>query len=244
MGVIDPYRRRFVDARMRFCTNGEFTVNKAEPTDKSTNVELGDRLRLERQRLGMGQAEFAALVGVSKTSQFNYESGERSPDAVYLAKAHEIGADTYFLLTGASRIKDDEYVVVARFDVEASAGPGFFNGAEEQLPGLSFSRRWLAKRGLNPTQLGVVNVSGDSMVGRLNDGDQVLINTAETQPRSGRAYVLRQGEELLVKYCQLMADGILRVSSENPHYPPYDIDLKRDEGVSILGRVVASTHEW
>ncbi|MCY1241597.1 hypothetical protein D9M72_545060 [compost metagenome] len=53
-----------------------------------------------------------------------------------------------------------------------------------------------------------------------------------------------QGDELLVKYCQLLPDGILRVSSENQNYPTYDIDLSKTDGVSIVGRVRASTHEW
>jgi phage repressor protein C with HTH and peptisase S24 domain len=207
-------------------------------------VEIGDRLRVERLRLRLGQSDFAAKVGVSKTTQFNYETGGRAPDAVYLHTAFELGVDTHYVVTGARLVGNDDFVVIPRYDVVASAGPGAINGAELQLPGLSFSTRWLVKRGLAASNLRVVDVTGDSMTGRLNDGDQVLVNVAETIPKSGRAYVLLQGDELLVKYCQLMADGILRVSSENPHYPAYDVDLKRTEDVSIIGRVVASTHEW
>lgn len=63
-------------------------------------MKIGDRLRLERLRLGLNQADFAALAGVTKTSQFNYEKGERSPDANYLAAIKQHGADVYFILTG------------------------------------------------------------------------------------------------------------------------------------------------
>jgi len=82
------------------------------------------------------------------------------------------------------------------------------------------------------------------MEGKLSDGDAVLIDKNQTTPKSGFAYVLRQGDELLVKYCQLMPEGILRVSSENKSFEPYDINLAKVTDVSILGRVVASTHEW
>lgn len=79
----------------------------------------------------------------------------------------------------------------------------------------------------------------------LHSGDLVLLNLADTQPRSGRAYALRQGDELLVKYCQLMPGGLLRVSSANPDFPPYDIDLGKSAAeVQVLGSVQSSMHEW
>jgi phage repressor protein C with HTH and peptisase S24 domain len=71
-----------------------------------------------------------------------------------------------------------------------------------------------------------------------------VVNTAETTPRSGIAFVLRQQGELLVKYVQVMADGILRVSSENSAYPPYDINLEKSPDVEIIGRVVCTNREW
>ena len=63
-------------------------------------MKIGDRLRLERLRLGLNQADFAALAGVTKTSQFNYEKGERSPDANYLAALQPHGVDIHFVVTG------------------------------------------------------------------------------------------------------------------------------------------------
>ncbi|WP_295466581.1 helix-turn-helix domain-containing protein [uncultured Pseudomonas sp.] len=63
-------------------------------------MKIGDRLRLERLRLGLNQADFAALAGVTKTSQFNYEKGERSPDANYLAALQPHGVDIHFVITG------------------------------------------------------------------------------------------------------------------------------------------------
>lgn len=208
------------------------------------NTELGGRLKAERQRLSISPSDFATKCGVSRTSQFNYEAGERPPDAEYLQHAHEVGMDIHYVVTGQRVECDPGFVVVQQFDVVASAGPGIVNGDEESTGGLSFSRQWLAKRGLQPNNLKVINVSGESMMPRLIDGDKVLVDISDTNPKSGRAYVLLQGDELLVKYCQLLPDGLLRVSSANPDYPTYDIDLARNSGVSIVGRVRASTHEW
>jgi transcriptional regulator with XRE-family HTH domain len=63
-------------------------------------MSIGDRLREERDRLGMNQTDFAALTGVSRRSQSNYEGGERSPDADYLAAIAKAGADVTYILTG------------------------------------------------------------------------------------------------------------------------------------------------
>jgi transcriptional regulator with XRE-family HTH domain len=65
-----------------------------------TFVGIGDRLREERERLGLNQTDLAAKVGVSKNSQYNYEKGERSPDAEYLAALQGVGADTTYILLG------------------------------------------------------------------------------------------------------------------------------------------------
>lgn len=208
-------------------------------------MTLGERLKLERQRLNLSQADFGARVGVSKTSQFNYESGERTPDAQYLTTAHELGVDVLYVLTGQSLATRDDFVLVRQHvGVAASGGHGAFNNEHGEVDGLSFSRKWLAKRGLNPERCEVINVTGESMAPRLSKGDKVLVDTTDTHPRSGNAYVLLQGDELLVKYCQLLPDGKLRVSSENANYQPYDVDLEKTPGVSIVGRVRASTHEW
>ena len=66
-------------------------------------LKIGERLKEERARLGFNQAEFAAFAGVAKTSQFNYEKGERSPDAAYLAAVAEQGVDILYVVTGERR---------------------------------------------------------------------------------------------------------------------------------------------
>ncbi len=68
-------------------------------------LNIGERLREERVRLRFNQAEFAAFAGVAKTSQFNYEKGERSPDAAYLAAVAEKGVDILYVVTGVATPK-------------------------------------------------------------------------------------------------------------------------------------------
>lgn len=62
--------------------------------------DLGDRLREERERLGLSQAAFGELAGVKKNAQFNYEAGNRSPDSEYLSTIAKHGVDVLYVLTG------------------------------------------------------------------------------------------------------------------------------------------------
>jgi transcriptional regulator with XRE-family HTH domain len=66
----------------------------------SNFVDIGARLKEERERLKLNQDEFAALGGVKRKTQFNYESGERSPDAAYLSALAAHGVDLQYILTG------------------------------------------------------------------------------------------------------------------------------------------------
>ena len=64
------------------------------------SVSFGERLREERQRLGLSQTALGSAAGVTKKTQILYESGERSPDGVYLTLVSETGADVLYILTG------------------------------------------------------------------------------------------------------------------------------------------------
>ena len=62
---------------------------------------IGSRLREERERLDYSQEAFAELASASRPTQFNYESGKRSPDSAYLAAIAAAGADVLYILTGS-----------------------------------------------------------------------------------------------------------------------------------------------
>lgn len=63
-------------------------------------TSIGDRIREERERLSLTQPELAERCGVTMRSQRNYEKGERSPDADYMAALSKQGLDVLYILTG------------------------------------------------------------------------------------------------------------------------------------------------
>ncbi|NWB91625.1 helix-turn-helix transcriptional regulator [Pseudomonas agarici] len=63
-------------------------------------VGVGDRLRAERERLGLNQTDFGVLAGVSRGTQKAYELETGSPDLRYLAALEKAGVDTQYVLSG------------------------------------------------------------------------------------------------------------------------------------------------
>ncbi len=63
-------------------------------------MPIGKRLREERERLGMSQPAFAAVVGTTKQTLFSWESGKTAPDGFQLAAFATAGADVLYILTG------------------------------------------------------------------------------------------------------------------------------------------------
>jgi transcriptional regulator with XRE-family HTH domain len=69
-------------------------------------IDLGKRLKEERERLGLTQAKFSEACGVGRTAQFNYERGEREPSWSYISAAEKIGVDVLYVFTGIHAGKD------------------------------------------------------------------------------------------------------------------------------------------
>lgn len=63
-------------------------------------IEIGARLKEERERLGMTQQDFAALGGASKRSQIEWEKGGQVPNAEFLAALDTRGVDVLYIVTG------------------------------------------------------------------------------------------------------------------------------------------------
>lgn len=61
---------------------------------------FGARLAEERKRLGLKQAEFAALVGTDVPKQSLYENDRRELRADYLARLADADVDVVYVLTG------------------------------------------------------------------------------------------------------------------------------------------------
>jgi phage repressor protein C with HTH and peptisase S24 domain len=219
---------------------------------------IAERLRTAIAAELISGKDFAERCGVPYSTMRTYLDRGRAPSSELLAAMYRtFGVMPHWVLTGDEPMRRNtpagkpevtasEFVTVPLLPIKASAGNGAVNEAPAsyEVAGMCFRREWLLRRHLNPAALAVITVRGASMAGVLADGDQVLIDQSDTHPRSGYVYVIRQGDELLVKFCQLLPGGLLRVSSANTQFAAYDVDLNKTPDVQIVGRVVASMHEW
>lgn len=63
-------------------------------------MPIGQRLREERERLGMSQPNFAAIAGTTKQTLFSWETGKTAPDGFQIAALAAQGVDILYVLTG------------------------------------------------------------------------------------------------------------------------------------------------
>lgn len=63
-------------------------------------MHSGERIKEERERLGLNQADFAALADSTRKTLFNWESGAATPNATVLAAWAAHGLDVLYVVTG------------------------------------------------------------------------------------------------------------------------------------------------
>ncbi|MDO9422131.1 MAG: helix-turn-helix transcriptional regulator [Herminiimonas sp.] len=91
-------------------------------TLQSVGIPLGFGIRLkeERKRLGLNQAEFAQIGGVGRLAQLQYESEATAPTTRYLSAIGAIGVDLVYLVANI-RLEADGLRAAQRESVERRA---------------------------------------------------------------------------------------------------------------------------
>ena len=160
----------------------------------------------------------------------------RTINPTYFDRAY-LAADFNSMPELVSDLKNDGPVAVPFDDTPASAGNGSFFEAEHVIQRVPFDAAWLAREGLYLKDLACLPIRGDSMMPGLIDGDIVLLNRAR-QSGDG-VFVLRLGDALRIKRLQWLADGSLRISSDNALYKEEILDLAKltEDQFEIIGMV-------
>jgi len=68
--------------------------------DQSVRLGIGERLRSERNRLGLSQPALASALGVGKLTILFYEHGRAPLKVEALTHLDELGFDVLFIATG------------------------------------------------------------------------------------------------------------------------------------------------
>tara|TARA_R100001369_G_scaffold91578_1_gene133240 strand:- start:626 stop:1318 length:693 start_codon:yes stop_codon:yes gene_type:complete len=227
---------------------------KSTESDQQTGISARIRALADDNKLTI--KELALRVGAKPRTVQNYVLGERTVGTDFLSMlTAQMGISASWVLTGIGPIllsdtqmnaeSDPEIVRIPKFTVSASAGNGVENTSEDASGQLAFDRRWLRQRGLKSDRLAIITVSGDSMEPKLRNQDLILVDLDQRTASDGKTYVLRIGDELLVKHIQRVSQRAIDLISANPTYPPRTVDLTKErDNIQIIGKVVASMQDW
>lgn len=145
--------------------------------------------------------------------------------------------------TAPAILEEDELELIPYYEVYASAGNGSFNlEVYEPSDYIGLSRRWLRQRGFRINHLTFFQAEGDSMYPTISDGDALLIDLSEKKPKDGNIYIIRHGNQTLVKRVQGIRNGIRLISDNKTFYDPVDLTFDESLDLEIIGRVVHIGH--
>lgn len=198
-------------------------------------------------------AEECGVTGSAVTQWVTGDSKSMKPENLF-ALAAATGVSAEWLANGTGSMVDDpgpevpgapsekDYALIPQYTAKGSTGPGYLNDHVELREGLVFKREWLKKLGLKEQNLFVIYAEGTSMEPTIFDGEVLLIDHADTEPRNGKAYAIRRpGGELSVKRMvqSFAGDWIIRSDNQDKiNYPDEQISPEAILQIEIFGRVV------
>lgn len=126
--------------------------------------------------------------------------------------------------------------LVPKLAVGASAGAGALAENDTLAGKIGFDEKWLRKMGLDPARISLIRVQGNSMQPTLNDGDDIMVDTAAPERALKKGiHVLRFDGTLMVKRLSPGKAGTVSILSDNPSYAPIeDVSLN---ALTLIGRV-------
>lgn len=132
----------------------------------------------------------------------------------------------------------ENFAMVPRLVVQASAGPGALVEHEDAVDMIAFQESWLRKRGINPQAARALTVRGDSMEPTIRSGDVLLVDTSKDRVEDNGIYVVVSAGYVLVKRVHPRRDGSLMLISDNQAYPPEDVPAVEANDFHVAGRVM------
>lgn len=217
------------------------------------------RQRLEKllkERFGGSQKELAVAIGRSPAQISQWLSrfrniSEDSARAVEVALQLPLGwmdvdnADNPLRTDSRPRhgesvslLNNPDYPAIrlVRFKLSAGASGFAIEYLDSESTPIVFKREWFEAHGYSPSKLFAIRVCNGSMEPGLYDGDTVIVNTSDINPKDGAVFAANFEGELVVKRMERDA-GQWWLSSDNPNKHLYP-RKQCHEGVFLIGRIV------
>ncbi|WP_334128244.1 S24 family peptidase [Sneathiella sp.] len=191
-----------------------------------------------------GNKKAAELIGKSEKSIERYKS--EGLKNLYFEDLRKLlsAADKSFswLITGSIGGEEEQgFIAIPVMDFSVSAGNGSLVERERVADVMHLNEAWLRSTfHVTPQSVTILPVKGDSMEPTIRSGELVLIEKIDLSGRPGDGiYIVRLDDTIAVKRLQSMPGGVIRVSSDNKHFEPYEIGPDDTVDFAVLGRVLA-----
>lgn len=133
--------------------------------------------------------------------------------------------------------KDEDVALIPRRSVQLSAGLGISNYDDAIDDYVPISRSMLARLGVSPEKAHIIQAAGDSMEETIADGDDVLINMADTTIKFEGIYAVQLGDLAMIKRVQpLSILDTFTLHSDNERYTPMTIKRGEVDQFRVIGR--------
>lgn len=223
-------------------------------------MSIGDRVAAKMAEQGWSEGELSRRSKVPQPTVHRIITGEskspRQSNIDSIAKA--LGVAVEFLWYGAeaksmppaevrssvadytaAALVDDRFIIIPRFDISASMGPGVVVPEHlEVLQQLVVDREWIRDQRLNYSALPnlvVITGFGDSMLGTFSSGDPLLVDRGVNAMDKDGIYVFTRKDHLHIKRLQFIDGDKVLVISDNAAYKPYEVPLAE---VNVHARVL------
>lgn len=131
-----------------------------------------------------------------------------------------------------------DYPAIRRVAIKAQAGVSGYavEYMNDDGPPIVFRSDWYKAKGYRPDKMLALRVCGESMIPSLYEGDLIVINTEQAQPKQGLPFLVSYEGEVVVKRL-VRDDGLWWLTSDNPDQRRYP-RTKCNGGTQIIGEVV------
>ena len=134
--------------------------------------------------------------------------------------------------TVSFEVSDAGYVTIRMLHAAAGAGPGGAPPLEHATVSgyLAFQRGWCERHAIDSSRCTIIGVLGDAMEPTLPDGCAILVDRSRRRLRVGHIFVLRTGDELVVRRALKDRTGRwLLAGDHHPQAPPVPWDHRESE---------------
>lgn len=217
-------------------------------------MDLSERIKAARKHAGLTQRQLAEAASVEQPliSQLENKKTLKTAHVAQIAKACRVSAiwpasGEGSMLPGKGSEpapgapSEKNYALIPQYTAKGSAGNGHLNEHVEVKGGLAFKRDWLARLGVKEHRCSVIYAQGTSMEPSIGDGEVVLLDHDDTEPRDGKVYVLQRpdGEIIIKRLIKQMAGWVIRSDNEDKRrYPDEPISADSLQHIEVVGRVV------